>query len=171
MHELTRKSLDDFNLVNYNFHKLVEERWNYVKDANLKEQIEKFKIVVKEGIGCLLDQSDAQFIHFDGHSGNLIFNNDLTYFIDWDECGTGHNLLDLAVPCTHLMRDADRSVKLRSLLAGYGENIDKRTLNLFTIAKFLYSMTHIPTRLDILQEPEKIFKRYIEYFNTLVSEY
>jgi Ser/Thr protein kinase RdoA (MazF antagonist) len=176
LHSLTRGLKNSFNLPVYNFSNLIEKRWAFVKNANFIDQtdlikIEDYKKLVFDEVGEKLDSSTKQFIHFDAHAGNLIFDNENTYFIDWEECGFGHYLLDLAVPCTHLLRDKNRISKIDSLLTGYDENIDRKELNLITMTKLLYSMTHIPTRLDILHEPDKIFKRYIEYFKLLSSEY
>lgn len=176
LHSCTKELNNDFNLPTYDFFELVEKRWSFVETAKfLKksdlDKIKKYKTLVFNEVGKKLKNHSNQFIHFDAHTGNLIFNKEDTFFIDWEESGFGYHLLDIAVPCTHLMRDENRTSKIDSLLEGYGGEINRRELNLITITKFLYSMTHIPTRLDILKEPETIFKRYIEYFEFLSSEY
>jgi len=156
----------------YDFFTLIEKRWSVVENATFlnKSDLEKivnFKNLVKDEIAPILDSHSGKFIHFDAHTGNLIFNADQTFFIDWEECGFGHPLLDLAVAATHLLRDQEREEKLKYLIDGYDPNINRRELNLMTAVKLLYLMTHIPTRLDIIKEPDKIFKRYLDYFNLL----
>ncbi len=176
LHSLTKDLKNDFDLPEYCLSKIVDERWQFVREAKFLsksnlEEIEEYKRIVESELEPQLDKQHQKFIHFDAHTGNLIFKEEDTYFIDWEECGFGNPLLDLAVPCTHIMRDKERVKNLDALLGGHNETVDRRELNLMTIAKFLYLMTHIPTRLDVLKEPEEIFKRYLNYFEILNLEY
>jgi Ser/Thr protein kinase RdoA (MazF antagonist) len=170
LHTITKHMPIDENLTHYNMDALINQRWQQITSASfvnaeVLQKITYYKDLIQEELGEQINQS--QFIHFDAHSGNLIFDQDKVYFIDWEECGFGHPLLDLAVPSAHLMRVEKRDEKLKSLLAGYAGDINPRQLNLFTILKLLYWMGHIPTRTDIIKDPRAIFDRYLGYFDHL----
>jgi thiamine kinase-like enzyme len=101
------------------------------------EKIVYYKQLIKDEVGEKSDNSCNQFVHFDVHTGNLIFKSENVFKTDWEESGFGHPLLDIAVPCAHLMRDDDRIKKLNSLLEGYQE---KAVLILNHFQEYLFSL-------------------------------
>lgn len=59
-------------------------------------------------------------IHADLHLGNAVFEGERVKLIDFDDCGTGHRLYDLAVAVWE-QRDEDDYDDFRdTLLTGYG---------------------------------------------------
>lgn len=60
-------------------------------------------------------------IHADLHQGNYLFRDGVAGAIDFDDCGHGHWLYDIAIPLSQLRRHP-RYAELRSaLLAGYAD--------------------------------------------------
>jgi Ser/Thr protein kinase RdoA (MazF antagonist) len=68
-----------------------------------------------------LGESPERFglIHGDLHQGNFLFHHGVAGAIDFDDCGFGHWLYDLAVPLTGLERHPDYPALREALLAGY----------------------------------------------------
>ena len=58
-------------------------------------------------------------IHTDLHFGNLLFGRDTVRVIDFDDCGFGPLLYDLAVMLSYILDWADYHVLRAGLLAGY----------------------------------------------------
>lgn len=175
LHSCVKKNDIKFDVTVYNFQTLIEDRWYQVKNAafldqRLVAQLELYKDMLEDKMARVLEMAYPTFIHFDAHTGNILFNKDKTYFIDWEESGLGHYLLDLAVPCMFLMKDEEREQKLASLILGYGTKVDLRLLNYMTMIKFFYILTYIPTRTDILSDPKSVFERYLNYFERLTAE-
>lgn len=65
-------------------------------------------------------------IHRDLQSANVIFNEGNPHIIDFDHCGWGHYMYDLALPYLHLERLGKRCSRMReALMEGY---LDQRAL-------------------------------------------
>jgi Ser/Thr protein kinase RdoA (MazF antagonist) len=60
-------------------------------------------------------------IHADLHHRNVLFHKGIAAAIDFDDCGYGHWLYDLAVPLTALQRRPDYRALREALLSGYRE--------------------------------------------------
>ena len=58
-------------------------------------------------------------IHADLHHRNFLFHQGIASAIDFDDCGYGHWLYDLAVPLTALQRRPDYRALREALLMGY----------------------------------------------------
>lgn len=68
----------------------------------------------------LAAEPDVGLIHADLHLGNAVFEGERVKLIDFDDCGTGHRLYDLAVAVWE-QRDEDDYDDFRdALLTGYG---------------------------------------------------
>ncbi|MFT4295384.1 MAG: phosphotransferase [Micropruina sp.] len=79
----------------------------------------RFDAVAQRMTGVLADDPDVGLIHADLHLGNAVFEAGRVKLIDFDDCGTGPRLYDLAVALWEL-RDGDRYPAFRdALLAGY----------------------------------------------------
>ncbi|MEV0286548.1 phosphotransferase [Kribbella sp. NPDC050820] len=75
--------------------------------------------VVMAGLGS---QPDAfGLIHADLHLGNALFDGDAVRVIDFDDCGFGYWLYDLAVPLWEYRDRTDFDAIRAALLDGYGE--------------------------------------------------
>jgi Ser/Thr protein kinase RdoA (MazF antagonist) len=76
---------------------------------------------------------DTGLIHADLHLGNALFHRGAVKLIDFDDCGTGPRLYDLAVALWELRDRADYPVFRESLLSGYRtrRDIDVRHLDDF----------------------------------------
>jgi Ser/Thr protein kinase RdoA (MazF antagonist) len=61
-------------------------------------------------------------IHADMHYRNFLFHQGSVGAIDFDDCGYGHWLYDLAVPLTELQRHPGYVALRQALLAGYRQN-------------------------------------------------
>lgn len=79
----------------------------------------RFDAVAKRMTGVLDDEPDIGLIHADLHLGNALFAGGQVKLIDFDDCGTGPRLYDLAVALWEL-RDGPGYQEFRdALLAGY----------------------------------------------------
>ena len=89
--------------------------WQLFPDA-LRSRFEKLANRLEP---LLSDTADNGLIHADLHPGNAVFEGDRVKLIDFDDCGTGHRLYELAVAIWE-RRDADDYREcLAALLAGY----------------------------------------------------
>lgn len=70
-----------------------------------------------------LGESDDVFglIHADLHHGNLLFDGEQVHAIDFDDCGWGHFLYDLAVTQWYLQARPDFNEFCEAHIAGYRE--------------------------------------------------
>ena len=64
---------------------------------------------------------DVGLIHADLHLGNALFHHGRVKLIDFDDCGTGHRLYELAVALWELRARPDYPAFRDALLAGYRE--------------------------------------------------
>ena len=79
----------------------------------------RFETVAERLRPLLADTADTGLIHADLHLGNAVFEGDRVKLIDFDDCGTGHRLYDVAVAVWE-RRDEDEYPELRdALVAGY----------------------------------------------------
>lgn len=79
----------------------------------------RFEAVAERLRPLLDDPTDVGLIHADLHLGNAVFEGDRVKLIDFDDCGTGHRLYDVAVAVWE-RRDLPEYPELRdALLAGY----------------------------------------------------
>jgi Ser/Thr protein kinase RdoA (MazF antagonist) len=62
---------------------------------------------------------DYGLIHADLHHRNFLFHRGIASAIDFDDCGYGHWLYDLAVPLTALQQRLDYRALRQALLMGY----------------------------------------------------
>lgn len=69
--------------------------------------------------GVLAAESDRGLIHADLHLGNAVFEADRVKLIDFDDCGTGHRLYDVAVALWELRDRPDYPRFLQAMLDGY----------------------------------------------------
>lgn len=74
--------------------------------------------------------SDTGLIHADLHLGNALFHQGAVKLIDFDDCGTGPRLYDLAVALWELRDRADYSAFRDALLSGYRARRDLDVRNL-----------------------------------------
>ena len=68
------------------------------------------------------DVDDVGLIHADLHLGNALFHRGGVKLIDFDDCGTGHRLYELAVALWELRDRPDYSAFRDALLTGYREH-------------------------------------------------
>ncbi|MFT4215614.1 MAG: phosphotransferase [Micropruina sp.] len=79
----------------------------------------RFDAVAERMTGVLATETDVGLIHADLHLGNALFVGGQVKLIDFDDCGTGPRLYDLAVALWEL-RDGERYAEFRdALLTGY----------------------------------------------------
>lgn len=82
---------------------------------------------IKEDLHAI-GESREEFgmIHRDLQLSNVVFQEGVPYIIDFDHCGLGHYMYDLALPYLHLERLGERCVLMReALMEGY---LSQRTL-------------------------------------------
>lgn len=79
----------------------------------------RFEAVADRARGYLDDDTDRGLIHADLHLGNALFAGDRVKLIDFDDCGTGPRLYDLAVAVWELRDGPDYTAYRDALLAGY----------------------------------------------------
>jgi Ser/Thr protein kinase RdoA (MazF antagonist) len=114
----------------------IDLSWNYLSehksvDRNLIEKFNQYKMLVLRQ----LDFSSKELVHFDLHDGNIIYTREGMCMLDWEECGMGNGVFDLAVTLTRLVKLENPSPFVKSLLEGYGkvdfEQLLKRYLGYF----------------------------------------
>jgi Ser/Thr protein kinase RdoA (MazF antagonist) len=87
------------------------------KDAMLVETVIRKVWAVLQGLGE--EPENFGLIHADVHQSNLLFNKGQVGLIDFDDCGFGHWLYDLAVTL-YCLHDHPKYTNLRqAFLAGY----------------------------------------------------
>ena len=143
--------------------------WNYLcehksVDRNLVEKFNQYKMLVLRQ----LDFSSKQLVHFDLHDGNIIYTREGMCMLDWEECGMGNGVFDLAVTMTRLVKLENPSNLINALLEGYGK-VDLEQLKHATIFKFLYLASFVAKFDDILKGEtlEQLLARYLGYFERL----
>ena len=93
----------------------------------------RFEAVASRMGDVMAKVTDVGLIHADLHLGNALFDQGTVKLIDFDDCGTGHRLYELAVAVWELRDRPDYPVFRDALLAGYraGRDIDTTRLDDF----------------------------------------
>lgn len=96
--------------------------WHYLSehksvDPNLIQKLNHYKVLVLEK----LDFSSRNLVHFDLHDGNIIYTPEGICMLDWEECGMGNGVFDLAVSMTRLVKLDNPATFVKALLEGYGK--------------------------------------------------
>ena len=79
----------------------------------------RFDLVADRMQDAMAEAGDVGLIHADLHLGNALFQHGTVKLIDFDDCGTGHRLYDLAVAVWELRERPDYPAFRDALLAGY----------------------------------------------------
>ena len=79
----------------------------------------RFEAVAERMADIMARVGDVGLIHADLHLGNAVFHRGGVKLIDFDDCGTGPRLYDLAVALWELRDDPDYPAFRDALLAGY----------------------------------------------------
>jgi Ser/Thr protein kinase RdoA (MazF antagonist) len=95
----------------------------------------------------------AGLIHADLHHGNCLFSGGQVHVIDFDDCGWGHYVYDLAVTQWYLQGRADFSALCAAHLRGYREHRElssdhARQIPLFRAARTLLLAMYFAARHD-----------------------
>jgi Ser/Thr protein kinase RdoA (MazF antagonist) len=93
---------------------------------------------VANRMGVVMAQAgDVGLVHADLHLGNAVFGGDRVGLIDFDDCGVGHRLYDVAVALWELRDEPDYPAYHRALLDGYRRHrdIDVDHLDAFIAAR------------------------------------
>ena len=75
----------------------------------------RFDAVAERMLGVMASADDVGLIHADLHLGNAVFEGDRVKLIDFDDCGTGPRLYDLAVALWELRLEPDYPAYLDAL--------------------------------------------------------
>ncbi|MBA2404757.1 MAG: phosphotransferase [Bdellovibrionales bacterium] len=171
LHQLKPEGRD---LPQLDFASVIAANWPDIENASFLSDKLILKLnSYKELVQKKFVFSGTALIHFDLHWGNiLIDSSNSMVLLDWEECGVGNPILDLATVNTHLMKKASRSELLKGLLEGYQGQFTNEEMNLATMVKLLNLLGHIPSKLDMpqLKDPAAIFERYLGYFQILTDE-
>jgi Ser/Thr protein kinase RdoA (MazF antagonist) len=91
----------------------------------LPEQVRaRFMTVGDRMADVIPGAADTGLIHADLHLGNALFHQGAVKLIDFDDCGTGPRLYDLAVALWELRDEADYPAFRDALLSGYRAHRD-----------------------------------------------
>lgn len=91
--------------------------------APVRAQFDEVARRMRTVMAALGSESDTfGLIHADPHLGNALFDGDTVRLIDFDDCGTGHWLYDIAVPLWDNRNRPDYDAYRAALLEGYGEH-------------------------------------------------
>jgi Ser/Thr protein kinase RdoA (MazF antagonist) len=93
----------------------------------------RFRAVDHRMVGILAGTCDVGLIHADLHLGNALFDRGAVKLIDFDDCGTGPRLYDLAVALWELRDRPEYPAFRDALLSGYRarRDVDVRYLDDF----------------------------------------
>jgi Ser/Thr protein kinase RdoA (MazF antagonist) len=84
----------------------------------------RFRAVDVRMVESIPSAGDTGLIHADLHLGNALFNRGAVKLIDFDDCGTGPRLYDLAVALWELRDRPDYPLFRDALLSGYSARRD-----------------------------------------------
>jgi Ser/Thr protein kinase RdoA (MazF antagonist) len=84
----------------------------------------RFRAVDARMVDIIANAGDAGLIHADLHLGNALFDRGTVKLIDFDDCGTGPRLYDLAVALWELRDRPDYPAFRDALLSGYSARRD-----------------------------------------------
>lgn len=84
----------------------------------------RFRTVGRRMLDLMSVADDTGLIHADLHLGNAVFHRGTVKLIDFDDCGTGPRLYDLAVALWELRDRPDYPAFRDALLSGYGARRD-----------------------------------------------
>nr|QEO74199.1 hypothetical protein [uncultured bacterium] len=91
--------------------------------APVRAQFEEVARRMRTAMADLGSKPDAfGLIHADLHLENALFDGDAVRLIDFDDCGFGYWLYDIAVPLWEYRSRANHAEIRTALLAGYGEH-------------------------------------------------
>ncbi|MFZ4713762.1 MAG: phosphotransferase enzyme family protein [Bacteriovoracaceae bacterium] len=154
----------DKDTISSAFHYIEE---NKTIDIDVVKKLSQFK---NKAISNL-DFSPKNLVHFDLHDGNMIYTPQGLCMIDWEECGLGSGVFDLAVSMTRLIKMNDSSSLIKALLHGYGK-VDFEQLKYATIYKYIYLACFVAKFEDILKNESlgQLLTRYLGYFEKIENE-
>jgi Ser/Thr protein kinase RdoA (MazF antagonist) len=147
---------------------------SYVELAALQSAGER----IKEDLH-VIGESGEEFgvIHRDLQSSNVVFDEGVPYIIDFDHCGWGHYMYDLALPYLHLERLGERCSMMReALMEGY---LSRRALrddyrasletfvHMHVMNKLIRTVVKFPDRASELQEGVARLARFASTPRTL----
>jgi Ser/Thr protein kinase RdoA (MazF antagonist) len=84
----------------------------------------RFRAVAERAGEVMGEDGDRGLIHADLHLGNAVFHRGRVGLIDFDDCGTGHRLYDVAVALWELRDEPDYLPYRDALLEGYRAHRD-----------------------------------------------
>ncbi|MET0735520.1 MAG: phosphotransferase [Microbacterium sp.] len=79
----------------------------------------RFDAIAERMAEMMASADDVGLIHADLHLGNAVFEGDRVKLIDFDDCGTGPRLYDVAVALWELRLEPEYSAYLEALRTGY----------------------------------------------------
>lgn len=92
---------------------------------------QRFERVAERLARVMARVDDVGLIHADLHLGNALFEGSSVKLIDFDHCGVGHRLYDLAVAIWESRNEPHYPTLRDALLAGYDRELDVRHLDDF----------------------------------------
>ena len=84
--------------------------------TELTQMLEEVNLRTEKLFESLREREEPQIIHADLHFGNVIWNEDKMYILDFDDAGRGFPLQDLAIAIYYLREDKERE---QALISGF----------------------------------------------------
>lgn len=155
--------------------------WEYARARLPKTEVTALHSAgerIKEDLQTI-GESRKEFgvIHRDLQLANVIFQEGALYIIDFDHCGWGHYMYDLALPYLHLERLGERCSSMReALMEGY---LSRRTLpddyretletfvHMHVMNKLIRTVVKFPDSTSELQEGAARLARFASSQRTL----
>ena len=133
-------------------------------------------IHVRDRARALLDAApnpDYGLIHADLVNENVLVDGDQVYFIDFDDCGFGYRLFDLATTLYKAVDEPDFPALQNALLAGYAEHRPLPDLTLLPLFIVLRSLTYLGWIASRRDEPGSAGKaeRYLAIAKRMIARY
>ena len=120
----------------------------------------------------------SSMIHADLHIGNIVWKKDKPIPIDFDDCGFGSHMYDLAVilkGSDNLFKSSQKKAKkpfVESLLEGYSstQNLSKDDIDILPYFKITRNLLMLGWEYERRDNPS-IFKYFIKYFEYHIKNF
>jgi len=137
-----------------------------VLDAEAKDLISRALSAIKSGVGKFYANGTPMLIHADMHGGNVLWHEDSLSVIDFDDCGFGFPLQDLATALYYLDTPEQDAALRRGYesVAPVPECSEKEMKMLFlqrriVLLNYLYETSNLEHRSMIPEYQEETLRR------------
>lgn len=127
---------------------------------------------IRDRMQCLEQQSETfGLIHSDLHLGNCKFHKDKVQVFDFDDCGWGYYLYDLAVTLYYLRKRSEFPALRKALLKGYQQQFSLPKQHEFYLEAMIAARRlHLTRDLFLRQDNPKLRTLTPKYIDASIEE-